>query len=283
MPSSRPPRSAARRRTRAASRPAPPPSASRRNRSRSPAIAAVLVVPQVRARVEELRRQVAVRGDDLAAVESRGLQARGRCPVPRDDLAISGTGDRARHDVEALGRHRRRRQATASVPSCVSMISRPPWNSWPKTTAPLAWATSARRGTPGCTVVVRRELVRRVAGGRVDARDLDDDEPDAARARASWYATSRSDTRPCSAMTVSCRPTTRCGCGGSRRTDSQRREQQRKRRAATLRRHRHARRMARPTPRRGPDRARRDPGGSPSPTCAEDCWNVLATSDALYE
>ena len=39
--------------------------------------------------------------------------------------------------------------ATASVPSSVSMISRPPWNSWPKITAPLAWATSARRVNPG--------------------------------------------------------------------------------------------------------------------------------------
>ena len=40
-------------------------------------------------------------------------------------------------------------QATASVPSAVSMISRPPWNSCPNTVAPWRWMTSASRAKPG--------------------------------------------------------------------------------------------------------------------------------------
>ena len=40
-------------------------------------------------------------------------------------------------------------RATASAPSSVSMISRPPWNSCPKIAAPFACATSASRANPG--------------------------------------------------------------------------------------------------------------------------------------
>src|SRR3546814_10163293 len=52
--------------------------------------AAVLVLPRVAARAEELRRQVAVAGDDLEAVEPAGLQPpRGR-GVAGDELAEIG-------------------------------------------------------------------------------------------------------------------------------------------------------------------------------------------------
>ena len=40
-------------------------------------------------------------------------------------------------------------QATASVPSSVSMISRPPWNSCPNAVAPWRWIASASRAKPG--------------------------------------------------------------------------------------------------------------------------------------
>ncbi len=44
--------------------------------------------------------------------------------------------------------------ATASVPSSVSMISRPPWNSCPKTVAPWRWIASARAVNPGIVASV---------------------------------------------------------------------------------------------------------------------------------
>ena len=115
-------------------------SASRRNRSRRVLVAAPRVGAQVRARVEELRRQVAVRGHDLDAVEARPLQPRPRPPrTRRRSRAISAAVIARGHDVEPLGRARRRApSATASVPSSVSMISRPPWNSCPNTIAPCA-------------------------------------------------------------------------------------------------------------------------------------------------
>ena len=34
---------------------------------------------------------------------------------------------------------------TGSVPSTESMISRPPWKTWPMIAAPSAWTASARR------------------------------------------------------------------------------------------------------------------------------------------
>ena len=61
------------------------------------------------------------------------------------------------------------------------MISRPPWNSCPNTVAPWRWIDLGQPREAGDRRVgVRGQLRRRVAGRRVDAGDLDDDQPRAA-------------------------------------------------------------------------------------------------------
>ena len=78
-------------------------------------------------------------------------------------------------------------RATASVPSSVSMISRPPWNSCPKITAPFAWATSARRVNPGMhassSAVSSWEVYRAVGWTPATWITMSPAPP---RARASW-------------------------------------------------------------------------------------------------
>ena len=49
--------------------------------------AAILVVAPIHLRVQELRRQIAVAGDDFAAVEPRGLHAPRRVAIAGHDLA----------------------------------------------------------------------------------------------------------------------------------------------------------------------------------------------------
>jgi hypothetical protein len=70
--------------------------------------AAVLVVAQVGERIEELRREIPVAGDDLDTVKAGPLQPGGGLSVPVGDLADLGQPQRPRHDPEPLGRHRRR-------------------------------------------------------------------------------------------------------------------------------------------------------------------------------
>ena len=68
-----------------------------------------LVLPQVEARREELGEQVVVRGRELDAVQAALGGQLGRARVAGDDLVDLPGGQRARLDVEALARDRRRR------------------------------------------------------------------------------------------------------------------------------------------------------------------------------
>ena len=127
-----------------------------------------------------------MRRDDLAAVEARGLQPRGRRPEPVDDLADQRHRHRPRHHVEPLGGDgATARGATASVPvlgvhDLAAAVEQLAEDHRAVGVGDLGEPREAR----DAPVVVGRQLVRGVAGGRVDARDLDDDQPDAAaRAR----------------------------------------------------------------------------------------------------
>ena len=133
-------------------------------------------------------------------------------------------------------------------------------------------------------VVVRRQLVRRVARGRVDARDLDDDEPDAA-ARPRLLVRDQPVRHQAVLGHDGVVPRRHDAVAERRAADAERREQAAGTRAAgRVGRHRHAGRMARPTARPADrDRARRDRELRSRRACAEECWNVLATSDALYK
>ena len=144
-------------------------------------VAAPAVVPQVRARVEELRRQVAVRRDDLDPVEPGGLQPRRGCPEPGDDLLDQRLGHRPGHDVEPLGgdrgrRPRHRERAVLRVHDLAAAVEQLPERGRPMAVDRLGQTCEARDRA----VVVRGQLGRGVAGRRVDARDLDHDQPRAA-------------------------------------------------------------------------------------------------------
>ena len=69
-------------------------------------IAAVGIVAQIDARIQELRRQIAVAGDDFHAVQSRRLHAPGRVAVAVHDGVDHGLLQRPRHDVKAFVRNR---------------------------------------------------------------------------------------------------------------------------------------------------------------------------------
>jgi hypothetical protein len=69
-------------------------------------IAAVGIVTQIDARIQELRRQVAVAGDDLHPVQSCGLHAPRRIAIALHDGVDHALLQRTRHDVKALVRNR---------------------------------------------------------------------------------------------------------------------------------------------------------------------------------
>ena len=72
-------------------------------------VAAVAVLAAVDARIEELRQKVALAGDHFDTVEAGPAQPRRGIAKAGDDLLDHRGRQRARHDVEALVGHRRRR------------------------------------------------------------------------------------------------------------------------------------------------------------------------------
>jgi hypothetical protein len=144
---------------------------------------AVLVAAQVRARTEELRREVAVRHRDLDAVDPAAVGVCRGGGVPRDDLADLGAGQRARLGVEARARDggrrdrgRARRAAELLAPTVEELDEE------------LCTVAPHRAGDALVAVddggQVAAEGVRRQQSGRVDGRGFEEDRADAAgRAR----------------------------------------------------------------------------------------------------
>ena len=144
-------------------------------------IAAPRVGAQVGPRVEELRGQVPVRGHDLHAVQAGGLQARRRRPEPVDDLRDQRAAHRPRHHVEALRGHRTRRPGHGQRPVGRVHDLPPAVEQLAEDRGPVAVdRLGQRREARDRLVLVRGQLGRGVARRRVDARNLDDDEPGSA-------------------------------------------------------------------------------------------------------
>jgi hypothetical protein len=68
-------------------------------------IAAIGIIAQVQARIEELRRQITMACHDLHAVDARSLHASCGITVARDDLADQPRSQCLRHHAESLARH----------------------------------------------------------------------------------------------------------------------------------------------------------------------------------
>ncbi len=80
-------------------------------------IAAVGIVAQIDSRIQKLRRQIAVAGDDLHAVEACRLHAARSVAVATDDGIEQRLFQRPRHHVEAFVRHGRGRVGDVEQPA----------------------------------------------------------------------------------------------------------------------------------------------------------------------
>ena len=143
--------------------------------------AAVLVGAQVGGRVEELRGEVAVAGDDLDAVQARPLQPGGGLPVAVGDLANLRQPERPGHDPEPLGRHRRgghrhRQRAVIGVHDLPAGVEE-----LPEQRGAVRLDRRRERAVAGdAGVVGRHHDVAGVPGGLVDPGHLDHDQARAA-------------------------------------------------------------------------------------------------------
>ncbi len=144
-------------------------------------IAAVGIVAQVDAGVQELRRQIAVTGDDLDTVQTGRLHAPGRIAVAVHDGVDHGALERTRHDVKSFvrnrgGRVRDAEQATIRLCDLAAGMEQLPEQHGPVAMHRLRDAAVARNGG----IVRCHQHMIGITGGFMDPRYLQHDQTDAA-------------------------------------------------------------------------------------------------------